>query len=133
MGPSILRARGSMPIIRNKTRATGDTQMKPTLLVAGLVAALLAAGPAAARSIEPFSSDVKYYWEVDPPGRGMASYGWDYQPRPWKVNGPVVRKSGESLYSFCARQVGRIIRVDDSGLVRSVALTDSCVRRGGRY
>jgi hypothetical protein len=107
--------------------------MTRTALLAGLAAAVLVSMPAGASTLDPFSNDVKYYWEVDNPGRGMASYGWDYQPRPWNVSGPVVRKRGESLYSFCARQVGRILRVDEAGLTRSVAMTDGCVRRGGRF
>jgi hypothetical protein len=107
--------------------------MKTTALAAAVVGLTMAIAPANASSIYFDSNNIKYYWEVDPPGRGMPSYGWDYQPRQWKISGPVVRKPGESLYSFCARQVGRMLRTDDSGLGRSVMMTDGCVRRGGRY
>jgi hypothetical protein len=112
--------------------AEGDDVMKATVLAAMAAGLLLTAAPAGASSFLFNDNDIKYYWEVDPPGRGMASYGWDYQPRPWKISGPVIRKPGETMYSFCARQVGRLMRTDDSGLGRSVMMTDGCVRRGGR-
>lgn len=104
-------------------------------LIAGLAALALVATSLPGQAAPPWfrDNDIKYYWEIDPPGRGMPTFGWERTRQGLRINGPVVRKPGEALWSFCARQVGRIMRQDRADLMRSTQLTDGCVRRGGRY
>jgi hypothetical protein len=114
------------------------TKTKAPVWLASLAAAaafgLSLAQPAPARAQGWFMdmTDIVYYWEVERPRPGMAAWGWSRSPGPFEVSGPAVRRRGEDMWSFCARQVGRMMRTDRSDQVRSVALTDGCVRRGGR-
>lgn len=73
-----------------------------------------------------------YYWEVQNPQPGRAYWGWDSAPRELDVSGPVAPRRGESMSSFCSRQVGRVLRQDEPGLARALTMTNACLANGGR-
>ena len=90
----------------------------------------------------PASAEVyiQYYWELEVPAVGLswervpprlARFGWSDNSSIGFPVGPVVQVPGESLWSYCARQVGRALRQDVSPLQLSTAMTDACVRNGG--
>jgi hypothetical protein len=104
-----------------------------------LIAFSLIAGLAG--SAQALNNRQMYYWEDDNPAPGlsweavpprMARYGWSDTPQGLRISGPLRQAPNERLWSYCARQVGRAVRIDNDTLVVSTAMTDACVRNGGR-
>jgi opacity protein-like surface antigen len=93
-------------------------------------AALLAAfalGPAAAQDWGAGRSDQVYFWE------DSYRYGWSDSPQPtFGAPAPRILKRGVTLNEICARQVGRMMRIDNTSLIRSTQATAACVQNGGR-
>lgn len=68
-----------------------------------------------------------YFWE------DSYRYGWSDSPQPtFGAPAPRILKRNVSLTEICARQVGRVLRIDSSSLIVSTQMTDACVRNGGR-
>jgi hypothetical protein len=98
-------------------------------LAAGLVALAALAGAADAQVNRLFRDGPShmYFWE-DP-----YRYGWSDSPQPtFGAPAPRILKRNVTLTELCARQVGRMLRIDSSSLIVSTQMTDACIRNGGR-
>lgn len=98
------------------------SMLRQALSAALVLAALAAAAPALAMSD---SSNV-YFWE------DSQHFGWSYYPYPsFGAPAPALRRP-ISLSELCARQVGRVLRVDAESMVRATQMTDQCIANRGR-
>lgn len=96
-------------------------------LTLALAALFAAPDPAAAQFyLRHGDRQMLYFWE------SPTTYGWSATP-PANFGAPpprIVKRM--SLYEACARQVGRIVLMEDSAQIRSFTMTEHCVRNGGR-
>lgn len=90
------------------------------------VAVVLAASAAGLPAFAMSDSANVYFWE------DALHYGWSYYPYPnFGAPAPPLRRP-VSLEEACARQVGRILRIDAESLVRATQMTDQCIANRGR-
>lgn len=99
------------------------------LLSAALISCLLAGTyPAFAQRVGGDGQSQVYFWEDD------RTYGWSDVIDARHSNPPpkVIKKAHVTIDEICARQVGRIMRFDQSSRIYSTQLEDACIRNGGK-